>query len=70
MRTTIEMGVLGIYIYNADRKAWYAGEKGGIPQWGTFEQGKEWPEGGEREAEETREIISGDEVTYTVALLQ
>lgn len=69
MKTEIEMGVLGIYIYNAERNKWYGGEKKGLPQWVDFSDAKEWREGHEGDAEETREIISGVETTFTVALL-
>lgn len=70
MKTDISMGILGIYIYNATRKQWYESEKNGVPHWGTFENAKEWPEGKEREVEDLREIITGNDATYTVALLQ
>lgn len=76
MKTEINMGVLGIYIYNADRKQWLvsegvvAGAQSGLVKWGTFEEGKEWTQGEERNVEEIREKVSGNEVTYTIALLQ
>lgn len=68
------MNTLGIYIYNADRNEWYIGTEpkgaGRAVKWGRFSGAKEWPDGEERKVEELREAITGNDVTYTVALLQ
>ena len=71
MNTTVEMGILGIYIFNPGR-GWYCGGglQGGAARWGKFEDAKEWTEGHEREVDEIREKITGNDATYTVALLQ
>ena len=73
MKTEISMGVLGIYIFNPSR-GWYVGTKakgaGREVVWGKFEDAQEWTEGEERKVEELREAISGNDATYTIALLQ
>ncbi len=66
------MGTLGIYIFNETRNQWYAGAggvRGGRARWGSFQDAHEFSEGEEEHAEKIRELVSGDDVTFTMAAL-
>lgn len=60
------MDTLGIYIFNATRKAWLQDDE---KSWGPFETASEWTAGNDDLAEHVRQRESGDDVTYTMAAL-
>jgi hypothetical protein len=57
---------LGIYIFNSTRGKWYCGGRV-VAKWGSFEDAKEFSPSDEDYAEEIREEVSGDDVTFTMA---
>jgi hypothetical protein len=60
------VNVLGIYIFNSTRNAWLQDDE---RTWGSFSGAVEYTEGNEALAEDIRERVSGDDVTFTMAAL-
>ncbi len=60
------MDTLGIYIFNSTRNKWLQDDE---KSWGPFDGAAEFTAGNEVLAEDIRIRQSGDDVTYTMAVL-
>lgn len=60
------MDILGIYIYNCDRRGWLQDDE---KSWGPFSTAVEFTPGNEETAEAIRERESYGDTTFTMAAL-